>query len=111
MTTQSETPRTDTFVAERDSPVARKIHDFCRTLEREAAQLRADREALSAELRIAADAIPTIYRNRILEALKQHGGSMNNEGFSGERDLVITRQTAAIIVASVIGLFVLASIL
>jgi len=32
---------------------------------------------------------------------------MNDQGFNGERDLRITRQTAAVIVGSFIGLFIL----
>lgn len=36
---------------------------------------------------------------------------MDNEGFNGERDMPYIRQTAAILVLSIVGLFVLAAIL
>ena len=39
------------------------------------------------------------------------GEIMSDQGFNGERDLYVTRQTAAIIVCSVLGLLVLAFIL
>lgn len=36
---------------------------------------------------------------------------MDNEGFNGERDMPYIRQPALILVISIIGLFVLASVL